>query len=253
MSWLDDNAGWLARAERWRPRVVEPLRLRVWFMSPVAWDGYDPIAIEGALQFLVVIAETGQMPDDVFAGFDEVSNVDIPVPIEDVEIGGRRIACASVGIPPRIAVETVRWRRKRARSEQMGVDKLMINGGPFKAINLPISTLATPWLDFYVRGDRELILRLCDGLQGIARDSTRGLGSVLGVEVDTDEANRSLVYKACPQRVLPIVMDGGDYDTRSYDPDSFESREAGVRAPYWHIRNRTDAVVPSLRISRMAA
>lgn len=253
MGWLADNASWLARAERWRPRVVEALRLRVWLSSPIAWDGYDPIMIDGALQFAVVMAETGRLPDDVFAGFDEGTNVDIPIPIEDVVIDGRKVACASIGIPPRIAVETMRWRRKRVRAEQMGVDKLLISGGSFKALNLPIGTLSTPWLDFYVRGDRALILRLLDDLPSLGRDASRGLGTVLGIEVDEDPEDRSLLYRGRPQRCLPVVMDGGDYDVRSYVPDSFEAREAGVRAPYWHARNRAEAAVPSLRISGMAA
>jgi len=253
MTWLDDSARWLARAERWRPRVVEPLRLRVWLSSPVAWDGYDPITIEGALQFAVVLEETGRLPDDVFAGCGAV-DVDIPIPIADVEIGGRRIACASIGIPPSIAVETVRWRRKRSRSEEIGVDVVRINGGPFKALNMPIGTLSTPWLDFYVRGDRALLLELCAGLHGLARDHARGLGTVFNVEVDDDLEDRSLLYRERPQRILPVVMDGGPYDVRSYEPEAFDARAAGVRAPYWLARNSVeDCVVPRLRAQEMAA
>jgi len=80
------------------------------------WDGRDPVSLDGVLGFLIVCRETGRLPDDVFAGIGDAT-VDIPVPIEDVEIGGHRVACCSWARAPSCAVEALRFRRKRARIE----------------------------------------------------------------------------------------------------------------------------------------
>src|SRR5690606_6288686 len=55
MTWADENRAWRELAARhWSPRSPEPLRLRAWLASPIAWDGYDPLTIEGALQYVVI-------------------------------------------------------------------------------------------------------------------------------------------------------------------------------------------------------
>lgn len=253
MDWYDQNGGWLTRAAWWRPRRVDPLRVRVWLSSPVAWDDHAPITIEGALQFAVVLLETGRLPDDVFAGGDAgrpIRGVDIPIPIADEWIGGRRIACASWGIPAGCAVYSVRWRRKRTRVEALGLDKVMINGGAYKALNIPVGSLVTPWLDFYVRGDAEVIGRLLREVGGLGRDSTRGLGTILGFELDPDPLDRSLLFRGVPQRAIPLVMDGGAYDPRSFAADGWEERVCSTRAPYWVNDKPIHCGCPSLRIER---
>ncbi len=248
MTWLEMNAPWLARARRWLPRAVEPLRMRVWLSSPVAWDGRTPITIEGALQFVVVGLATGRSPDDVFAGCPHDLKPEIAIPVADVELGGRAIACASIGWPPSCAVETVRWRRKRARVEAYGVDRLMIAGGWGKSLNIPVAALVTPFLDFYLRGDRRLLAALCRELGGLGRDSTRGLGSVVGVELDPDPEDRSLFLDGAPQRALPLLLDGGPTDPRVMAPDTWDEREATTRAPYWHRSTTTLCAVPVVSI-----
>ena len=249
MNWLNDNAGWLARAERWCPKHVESLRLRVWLSAPVAWDGSIPITIEGPLQFAMIGRETGRLPDDVFNGAGRTVPIELPIPIADVTIGERRIACASWGMAPAIAIEAVRWRRKRAREEALGVPgKLLIKGGPFKSLNIPVGTLVTPWLDFYVRGDRALLEDLCRDVQGLGRDSTRELGTVMGVEITSDPDDRSLLYRGTPQRALPIVCDGGDTDPRTLTPGTWDEREMTTRAPYWKLASMAVCAVPIVSI-----
>ena len=249
MSWLVDNAGWLARAARWAPRTVEPLHLRAWLSSPVTWDGSVPITIEGPLQFAMIGRETGRLPDDVFNGAGRDTLIELPIPIADVTIGERLIACASWGAAPVIAIEAVRWRRKRAREEALGVPgRLLIKGGPFKSLNIPVGTLVTPWLDFYVRGDRALLEDLCRDVQGLGRDSTRGLGTVLGIEISSDPDDRSLLYRGAPQRALPIVCDGGNYDPRSLTPDTWDERETTTRAPYWKQASLALCAVPIVSV-----
>lgn len=250
MNWIEHNRGWLARAERWRPRTVSPLRVRAWFSAPVVWDDRDPITLEGPLQFVVVVRETGRLPDDVFDGIERDGVVEIPIPVEDVAIDGRPIACASWGFPPWCAVPSVRWRRKRARAEAYNVTRLQVAGGWAKNLNIPVGTLTTPYLDFYVRGDRAQIEDLLRDMGGLGRDSTRGLGTVLGYEVTPDPDDRSLLFQGGPQRAIPIVMDGGAWDVRSYDPGRFEERPMTTRAPYWATTaTETICACPSLRIA----
>jgi len=244
VGWLDDNAGWIARAERWRPAHVEPLRVRLWLSSPVVYDGRDPVSLDAVLGFVVVCRETGRLPDDVFAGIGDAV-VDIPVPVADVEIDGRRVACCSWARAPSCAVEALRFRRKRARVEAMAsLGSHGLSGGRFKSLNIPVATLVTPWLDVYVRGDRAKIVDLARDLGGLGRDAARGLGTVLGVEVDDDPEDRSLLWRGRPQRALPLVVDGGEYDVRQLDPDGYEERDATLRAPYWHAGSMAHAVAP---------
>lgn len=249
MSWLAENAAWLARTrEHWTPRAVEPLRLRVWFSSPIAYDGRDPITLEGLLQFVAVWRETGRSPDDVFAGIERDGSADIQIPIADQTIAGRPIACCSVGWWPAIAEEGIRFRRRRTDAEALGVNKVMINGGAHKSLNMPVPTLMTPWLDFYLRGDRRLIDDLLADAGGLARDSTRGLGTVLGWEWDADPDDRSLLYRGAPQRVLPHVDDASQYGVRRMVRSAYDERISTTRAPYWIQHRATLCVVPVQRI-----
>lgn len=256
-SWLDAQRPWLDRARaRWAPRRVEPLHLRVWLAAPVAYDGRDPITLEGALQAVVVQREAGAPPDDVFALCPHGVRVDVPVPIADTTIAGRPIACASIGWPAPYPAhaEGMRWRRKRPDAEAYRLDKLMVNGGWGKTLNIPVATLTTPWLDVYVRGDRDLLVELVadTAFGGLGRDATRGLGTVLGVEVRPDPDDRSLLHRGAPQRALPLVQDGGPYDARSFAPDTWEERVCPTRAPYWIQADAVRCAVPVVRLGMPA-
>ncbi len=247
--WLAENGAWLDRArEHWAPRHAEPLRLRMWFTSPITYDGRDPITLEGALQFVAVLRETGRTPDDVFAGIERDGIADIAVPIADETIAGLPIARCSVGWWPVIAAEDIRFRRRRTDAESLGLAKVMINGGMFKSLNIPVPVLVTPWLDFYLRGDRERIDDLLRDAGGVGRDSTRGLGTVLGWEWAPDPDDRSLLYRGAPQRVLPRVDDASPYGVRRLARGTYDERVATTRAPYW-IQNRARlCVVPVQRV-----
>lgn len=251
-SWLDANRAWLARArERWaaRPEHVEPLTLRMWLAAPIAWDGYDGLTLEGALQCAVVVHETGRLPDDVFAGCPRdlsIADGDIAIPIADEVIHGHRVACASWARPSRDAVETVRYRRKRARVDVMpGSGKLLIAGGPFKSLNVPVPTVTTIYLDFHVRADRERLESLLhtEALT-LGRWRSAGLGVVRGTEVLSDPEDRSLTWRGTPQRSIP-VRDAQDAE-RYAAP--YDLRPATTRAPYWHRRSETLCVVPMQRV-----
>lgn len=253
MTWLDDNRAWLDRArERHRPRSVEPLTLRVWLRGPVAWDDYDGTTIEGALQFAVVIRETGHMPDDVFADCEPGTFADIPIPIADEERAGRRIACASWGVPSPLATASTRWRRKRARTDILGGSgKVIINGGPYKSLNIPTPTLAAPYLDFHVRGDRALLADLLPDVGALGRARAGGLGAVLGTEILDDPDDRSLRWLGRPMRAVPVA---DDYEAAiTFEVGTYALREATTRAPYWHRATRALCAVPTWRMQEAAA
>ncbi len=250
MGWLDDNRWWLARArERWSPRTSEPLTLRTWLASPIAWDSYNGITLEGALQHAVVTLEAGHLPDDVFAGCPRdlsIEDGDIAIPISDERIEGHPIACSSWARPSPGAVETTRYRRTRARIDAMpGEGKVIISGGPFKSLNVPIPTVTTLYLDFHVRGDRERLTDLLsrDALV-LGRWRSAGLGRVTGTEILDDPEDRSLTWKGVPMRSLP-VRDAADAE-RFKAP--YDLRPETTRAPYWHQRSMSLCVVPMQRL-----
>jgi len=131
MTWADENRAWRELAARhWSPRSPEPLRLRAWLASPIAWDGYDPLTIEGALQYVVIGLETGRAPDDVFSDCPletPLADTDIQIPIvDDTTYGEVPIARASCGVFAPGAVASVRWRRTRPRADYYGVDVVKV-------------------------------------------------------------------------------------------------------------------------------
>jgi hypothetical protein len=196
----------------------------------------------------VVWREAGRSPDDVFAAIPRGTLVDVAIPIADVTIGGEPIAVVSAGWWPEIAEEGVRFRRKRADGDAYGLDKLMVNGGWGKSLNIPVATLVTPYLDFYLCGDRALLDELLQDGGGIGRDSVRGLGTVMGWEWAPDLEDRALLLGGAPQRVLPRVEDGSRYDIRLLDPGTFDERVATTRAPYWVQARAKPCVVPVQRV-----
>ena len=265
-AWLDANTAWLTRAERWIPRVSEALRLRLWLDSEVTWDGYWGLTIEGLLQSIVVTRETGDMPDDVFCDIDRDLNVDIPIPVSTVNVGDQPIACASWCWPASLAEETVRRRRKRTRVENMGDARTVsISGGRFKNLDIPVATLTTPYLDVFVRGDARLLGDLLRDVTALGRWRSGGMGLIHGVEIAADPEDRSVVWREQPQRAIPAMVDGGEFDLRRFDPGSFYEREATVRSPYWKrtshyyscgtiraIHNEVMCIVPGLSLAKEA-
>ncbi len=242
--WLAENKPWLDRAAaHWSARWPEVMTVRAWLSSPIAWDGYATIQLEGALQAAVIYLETGRTPDEVYAGIgDGFHPPRIPVAI--VRFGpdeGRPIHLASAGIPPKVAVESIRWRRKRARVDVLGIPgRITVAGGWAKGLNLPVATLTTPWLDFHVFADRERLARLLKEVRGLGRDCTRGLGSVLGCEILECARPSVVMDRGAPLRPLPVVQDGDDAFVviaghwKRVDLSRCEIRPCATMAPYWH-------------------
>jgi hypothetical protein len=228
--------------DRFTTRVVEPLRMRVWLRSAPAWDAYYPLRIEGALQHIAIARVADRMPDDVFAGY-RGPMVELAIPVADVEMRGRKIACASRAIPAEGWRFVTRMRARRTRAELINKPTVMTNGGEYKALALPVPSLSAAYLDFFVRGDRAMLADLCVDLRFLGRDGPRGWGTVDVVEIDEDPDDRSLIFERRPQRPLPVADD--HEAALLYDPGSYELREIGTRAPYWHRDSRALCAVPS--------
>ena len=233
---------WLAGAARWSCELSAPLTLRAWMAAPIAWDPYQGLPCEGALQWAVVALSSGQTPDEAFAGVPMDQAVEIPIPIEDTEMLGRRIALASWAQPSPEAIETIRYRRKRARAEEYGLAKVQINGGPYKSLNIAVPTLTCAWLDFHAVGDRPKLGELLPHVTHLGRNRAGGMGHVLGWEIMDDPEHRALTDRGRLMRTLPV---GCGIEPR---PGTFTIRHSTTRAPYWHRRSLCEAMVPIVRL-----
>jgi hypothetical protein len=209
----------------------------VWLRAPLAWDPYDGITIEGALQSVVVTRESSRLPDDAFDGAPSDFFADVPIPIADQEVYGIKIALVSWAIPA-TNIETVRRLRRRSRVDLFrpagGRGLLVVSGGSFKNTDVPVSTMTTPFVDFFAHGDAEKIADLARDLGSLGRARGGGLGAIHGVEVDTGCPMRHpLSHHRRPQRTIP-VLDGTNAADR-FEVGSYEVRERQLRAPYWHL------------------
>ena len=241
-TWIDKNRSWLERARaEWSPDVEEPFQVRVWFSSPVAWNR-DGIQLDGYLQRLVVERTTGEAADDVFAEAPRGVDADITIPVRHVSMGGHSIACASWGWPPDITFESLRWRRRRTRVDVLGLDKVVVAGGAYKSTNIPLQTLTTPWLDFFLIGDLAKVRDLLTDACGIGRGYSAGYGTILGMEYSPDPEGRALVWNRRPMRSLPLGDGCPELDPTLVD-------EKPTRAPYWAARNLALCALPHLQIS----
>lgn len=238
--WQQNNRAWLDRLRReLTPRQVRPLRLRLWLTQPVA-QSPDGLHLDGALQYVAVEAATGRPPGDVFEGY-RGPPPHIQLPLGEVEQAGHAFwACSWAHVAPG-AIEDVRYWRKRADVERYGLNpaaKVVTAGGAYKSLNIPRAVLVSPYLEVYLRGDREILGRMVRHLDRLGR---AGLGAISGVEIDDDPEDRSLLHQGAPQRTLPIR---GLLDADAFAPGSYAIREATLRPPYWHRASETLCVVP---------
>lgn len=240
MPWAEENRSWreLAKAH-WSPKKPESLRVRAWLRSPVACDGYDPLTLEGSLQYAVTVIETGRLPDDVFAGCslsEKLCNTDIQVPIVDETIQGWPIAKSSAGVFSPDAITTERWRRQKPRAESYNLDVVKVSTSNTKSYNLPSSNVIATHVDFFVVGDRDLLKSLVVHVGSLGAKRSGGLGQVHSWEVLPTRSDWSIFG---PQGRLMRTIPAS-----SHPPPYSELREATLRAPYWHPRSRALCHVP---------
>jgi hypothetical protein len=212
---------------------AEPLRLRVWLLhGRVPFIGYHGLAeMEGLVQSVAVALAAEGPPSDALGGLTD--DVVIPSPIEHMTVGGEPIACCSWGIPAEGAnKQSVYVLRRRPEYDSFNLPRVQTNHGEHKALQVPISTLVTPYLDFYVRADRERLEALRPWMHTIGRGGAFSLGAILQVEIDEDAEDRSLSWRNRPQRVIPVTTEG-PLRVASFVPDTYEMRVQAIRAPYW--------------------
>lgn len=212
---------------------AEPLQVRVWLLhGRVPFIGYHGLAeMEGLCQYLAIALATRRAPSDVLAGLTE--DVVLPSPIEHFEVAGEPIACCSWGVPAMSANKPgVYVLRRRPDVEGINQPRVQINFGEYKTLQVPLSILTTPYLDFYVRADRERLEVLRPWMHAIGRGAAPGIGLIQQVEILDDPEDRSLSWRNRPQRVIPVTGEG-PLRTASFEPDSYEIRPEPVRAPHW--------------------
>lgn len=238
-----DALPWLDRARReMAPREPEPLRVRAWLLSPVAFDAREGMPLDGVVSWAAVLAMSSELPDDAFAAVPRGQFVDLPVPFAEADVGGHRIARASWATTSPDARELVRRKRKRADVEAYGLKgKVAVNGGEWKALDLPVPVVAATWLEWWCVADRAQLLPLLSMVHGLGRDRTRGVATIEGWEVDRVAENRSLVWHGRPTRALPIA----DLAECSSVYNGATPRVTSVRAPYWRRDARALCAVPS--------
>ncbi len=245
--WHAANAGWLARArQNWAPRAPEPLLVRAWLASPVACDGYDPLTLEGVLQSVVCLRETGVDPGDVYSECplrEPLANTDIQIPIVDTVAGVVPIAHASVGwfSPDALATKRQGWKRADAESYARPIVKLSEAGTKTQMVLK--ATVTAQHVDFYVEGDRALLSELLRDASHLGAGRAGGLGVVQGWEVTPVPVSwwwfgpGGRLMRSLPVEMIATDERAGDYD----------AREATLRAPYWHHQTRTICGVPVQR------
>lgn len=234
---------WLSKAERWRCGNPAPLTLRAWLRSPLAWDPYQGIKCEGALQYAVVLMASGRTPDDAFADAPPNELVPIPIPIADTKMAGFPIAYASWAQSAPGSTETVRIRRKRAEAESLAMGKVNVSMDKYKSEQIPVPTLTGLYVDFHVVGDRALISDLLPVVTDLGRAHSAGLGEVQGWEILDDPEQRSITDRGRLMRTVPAAAG------LSPRPGTFTVRNATTRAPYWHRASLTECMVPIVRVA----
>lgn len=247
MTWAEDNRAWRERAaQRWSPQHGDSLLLRAWLDAPVAYDGYDPLTIEGALQSVVIIRETGRTPDDVYQGCPRdlpLADVDIPIPVADAVCGGPELdatplAHASCGwfSPDAVATKLQSW--KRADAEHYAAKIVRTSMAENKTQMVLKATVTAQHVDFYVQGDRLMLKDLLRDATVLGAGRSGGLGLVHGWEILAAEPWWWTGPGGRLMRTLPARLAEAHGATR------YDLRTATLRAPYWHPRTRCEAAVP---------
>lgn len=275
LSWLTD-----AR-ERYgcRESLAVPLRVTAHLLSPLAVDRALPIRLDGALSWVVVALATGAPPPEAFGAVRKGAWVEIPTPIADAEIRGWRVPRCSDATLPSVAVDSVRRRRRRADADALGLAKVMTAGGPWKALDMPTPTVATPSAEWWCVADEERLCALLSEIHALGRGRSGGLGAVGAWRVERVAEDRGLTHDGMPTRALPILgpeqtdtirraaasavehpgslhwgraadsvasamLDDAAHDEAERLYPGCEVREDAVRPPHWHRAVKTLCACP---------
>lgn len=246
MSWYERNRPWLERARaRYAPDNPEPMVVRAWLDAPVAVDGFDPLTLEGSLQYSVILRETGRMPDDVYSDCsleEPLEHTDIQIPIADTSMRGLPIAMVSVGWFSSDALATKRQSWKRARAEHYARDVVKVSSAENKTQMVLKATVTASFVDFFAFADRGKIQDLLRDVHCLGAARSGGLGAVHGWEVIPTA--QQWWFRGPGGRLMRSLPLTRDVETMT----GVDARSATLRAPYWHPRTRRLCGVPAQRL-----
>jgi hypothetical protein len=159
----------------------ETMLVRAWLGSPVAIDviggnPLDDILCVAVLRHLRIhMDDLGDMhPEPVF----------IPAPLDRIEVGGTWVYASSWRRPCPGAIELVRRKRKHFHASRfVGGSRIDTKSGKFRSYDLASACVATPFVEWTVRGNKAWLQKLLPLVTSIGKDRNSGLGSVLGWEV----------------------------------------------------------------------
>jgi hypothetical protein len=203
----------------------ENLSIRAWLYSPISQDIIGGNPLDDLL--CVAVLNILRIPIDDL-GDMHPAPVAIPVPLAKVEVDGVWIYATSWKRYHASAIPMVRRKRKHFHESRfVAGGKVDTKSGKFRSYDLVSSCMASPFVEWTVRGDRFWISRLLPTIASLGKDRNAGLGTVLSWEIAG--TNRDpLVVDGVPQRSLPCPSG----DLSKYAVGSCSTAERTVRPPY---------------------
>lgn len=215
----------------------EALLVRAWLYSPISEDviGGNPL---DDLLCVAVLRHLDIHIDDL--GDMDPEPVLIPVPLVREMVEGQWIYATSWRRPGPGAIPLVRRKRKHYNDSRFVCrGKIDTRSGKFRSYDLASACVATPFVEWTVRGSRRWLTKLLPLIGSMGKDRNAGLGTVLSWEVDSTDRD-PLVVDGVPQRSLPCQS--GNLSV--YAEGSCSLLERSVRPPYVWPGGRILCAVP---------
>lgn len=190
---------------RWgcRQEKAEPLLVEAVLEAPIALDPQYHIALDGVMQWVVVADAAGMQPFEAFAGYSGPAP-DIGLPVATRELAGVKVYCVSDGVPSHTQ-GLVRYQRRRARIDRLGLDQVNTSTAEYKSIQVPNQSTLAWSVSWHCRGDRERLVLLLDRCHSLGRNRAGGMGLVHGWRVSAAAQDHSFVAAdGQPARRFPV-------------------------------------------------
>lgn len=182
-------------------------------------DSFEPIHLDSLIEYCVAIEEN----------IPEIDRNDVPdlveLPLKKTEIKGNIFWNASVLFPFSQGFETLRFWRKKFRSDriEMTSGSPNLTMGVYREYNIPVPLMLIDGLFAYGCGDIEKIVSLLKkNVKFLGKKRAYGYGRIVGVKAEEIENDYSFVKDGLSMRFLP---------------DSDGSRIIRTFPPYWNSHN----------------
>jgi CRISPR type IV-associated protein Csf3 len=215
----------------------EPLKVRAYLQTPVVSDKYLPL--DGILfnHFIRDLFGPKVMTRPRQSDVAEYSEKSLPIQKRNMNEPEWYYAC-SFAVWPDCAKNDTHEYAKRFDTHEAVIyadfkgkrGKVDTQRGQFKNYFVKEYTICSPYVDWYLRGDKEAIEKLLPFCTHIGKKSVQGCGSVLRWEVESTEKDW---YKNddAGKRMRAIPSNKG---TAIY----------GIRPSYWHPRHQARVLLP---------